>query len=133
MENIRKQFKKELENLEIKEDEIITLKLVGTRFRKKALRVHSDKTRDGDDEEFKELLNDYNRVSDAIEKICQNQEEVVSEKSEMHSFFQNHNIVKEFSQSWTIFIEKGKVPTWKIVLEKHYPQPKETQRPREPQ
>ena len=99
MENIRKQFSKELKNLEIGEDETITVQLVGKRFRKKALKVHSDKTRQGDDEEFKELLNDYNRLTDAIEKSNENNEEAArSEKSEMHSFFQKHNFAKECSQ-----------------------------------
>ena len=87
MENIKKQFHKELQNLEIGLDEIITVQLVGKRFRKKALRVHSDKTRLGDDEEFKELVNDYNRLVDAIEKIMYNQDDIRAEKSEMHSFF----------------------------------------------
>ena len=92
---------------------MLSAKLVGKKFRKKALRVHSDKTRQGDDEEFKELLNVYNKIIDAIDKISDDQEEKSEEKSEMHSFFTKHNFAKEFSQSWTIFIEKDKVMKWK--------------------
>ena len=127
MENIRKQFYKELLNLEIGEDEVLSVKLVGKRFRKKALRVHSDKTRLGDDEEFKLLLNDYNKVIDAIEKHCKDEEEKSKEESEMHLFFKKHNFAKEFSQSWTIFIEKDKVEKWKTQMEKEYPNPKHLQ------
>ena len=127
MENIKKQFHKELQNLEIGLDEIITVQLVGKRFRKKALRVHSDKTRLGDDEEFKELVNDYNRLVDAIEKIMYNQDDIRAEKSEMHSFFEKHNFAKECSQSWTIYIERERVLKWKVELEKQYPEPKHLQ------
>ena len=85
MENIKKQYHKELQNLEIGLDETITVQLVGKRFRKKALRVHSDKTRLGDDEEFKELVNVCNRLVDAIEKTIDNQDDIRAEKSKMHS------------------------------------------------
>ena len=43
MENLRKQLDSEIKNLEIGEDEVISLKLVTQRFKKKALKVHSDK------------------------------------------------------------------------------------------
>ena len=56
MENIRKQLEQELRNLEIGEGEELNAKLVAKRFKKKALRVHSDKTHSNDDEEFKKLL-----------------------------------------------------------------------------
>ena len=39
------------------------------KFKRKALLVHSDKTGTGDDEEFKELLSDYRKVSKALENI----------------------------------------------------------------
>ena len=127
MENIRQQFEKELLNLEIGKDEELSVKLVGSRFRKKALRVHSDKTGLGDDEEFKNLLNDYKKVIDAIEKVSNCKEERSKEQSEMHSFFKKHNFAKEFSQSWTIFIEKDKVEKWMNEMEKQYPNPKHLQ------
>ena len=127
MENIRRNFCKELQNLESGEKEEISVQLVGKRFRKKALRVHSDKTRCGDDEDFKELLNDYNRLVDAIEKISDVEDEIIVEKSEIHSFFKKHNFAKEFSQSWTIFIEKEKIQKWKNEMEKEYPNPKHLQ------
>ena len=125
MENIRNQFRKELDNLEIGEDEALSVKLVGRRFRKKALKVHSDKTRGGDDEEFKELLNDYHRVIEALEQLGENKE--MSETMDMHAFFEKHNFAKEFSQSWTIFVEKKNVENWKIEMAKRYPDSKQLQ------
>ena len=106
MENLRKQFISELRNLEIGEDELLTGKLVTQKFRKKALKVHSDKTGKEDDEEFKQLLNDYNAVKNAIKELSDETMEVESEKSDLQNFFERHNFAKEFSQSWTIFVEK---------------------------
>ena len=117
MENTKKQYHKELQNLEIGLDETITVQLVGKRFRKKALRVHSDKTRLGDDEEFKELVNVCNRLVDAIEKS----------RKIKNAFVEKHNFAKECSQSWIIYIEKEKVQKWKVELEKQYPEPKHLQ------
>jgi hypothetical protein len=127
MENFRKQFEHEIKNLEISEDEVITLKLVSHRFKKKALKVHSDKTGKEDDEEFKKLLNDFNNVKKALEEITDDASDVECEKSDLLNFFEKHNFAKEFSQSWTIFVEKVKVNDWKKALEARYPNSKELQ------
>ena len=66
MENLRRQFESEIKNLEISEEELLTVKLVTQKFRKKALKAHSDKTGKEDDEEFKQLLNDYNTVNNVF-------------------------------------------------------------------
>ena len=126
MENLRKELKSELMNLEIGVEEPLSVKLVTTKFKRKALRVHSDKTK-GDDEEFKQLLNDYNRVKDAIKEALGEGIEDEGEKSDLQSFFEAHNFAKEFSQSWTIFVEKDKVTEWKKELSNRYPDPKELQ------
>ena len=103
MENIRKNFEKELKNLEIGDEDPINLKVAATMFKRKALKVHSDKTHLDDDEEFKELLHDYNVLKDAI-NACMEEGEFV-EKTDLQNFFERHNFAKEFSKSWTIFIE----------------------------
>ena len=108
MEAIRKQFAKELRNLDISEEETITSRLLTIKFKRKALLVHSDKTGTGDDEEFKELLSDYRKVSKALEKI-DNEEDECDAKTDLQEFFEKHNLLKEFTQSWTIIIEKEKV------------------------
>ena len=106
MENIRKQFSKELKNLEINEEETITPRLVEKRFKKKALRVHSDKTGQGDDEEFKELLNDYHRIIDAIEKIGDKADNEVNRKTDLHEFFEKHNFAKGILTKLDYFCRK---------------------------
>ena len=126
MENIRKQYQKELRMLEISEEEELTVKLVTKKFKKKALRVHTDKTHNGDDEEFKELLSDYEKLKDAINEVS-NENNEIEEKSDLQNFFEKHNFAKEFSQSWTIFIEKEKVDEWKSVLGSLFPDFKNTQ------
>ena len=71
MENFKKLFAKELENLKIANTDIITEKYVSTKFKREALKVHSDKTGKSDDADFKQLLSDYNRVMEARTKIQQ--------------------------------------------------------------
>ena len=87
-------------NLEIEEGEEITIKVVTTKFKKKALRVHSDKTHKQDDEEFKQLLHDYNVLKDAINQINGNKKDIDEAKTDLQTFFETHNFAKEFSQSW---------------------------------
>ena len=123
METLREQFAKELKNLEITNEDIITARFVTIKFKRRALKVHSDKTHTGDDEEFKELLNDYKRVIDAIEKIGNN-EEKMDVKTDLQEFFQKHNLAKEFTQSWTIFIEKENLEGWNREMVKRFPDPK---------
>ena len=69
MENFRSIYSKELKNLEIENTDSLTESYISRKFKRKALKVHSDKTRSNDDEEFKELLNDYNRVLDVFRKL----------------------------------------------------------------
>ena len=89
------------------------MKLVEKKFKRKALKVHSDKT-GKDDEEFKDLLRDYNTLIAAIDECTE--EGGFVEKCDLQNFFERHNFAKEFSQSWTIFIEKDKVKKWKAEL-----------------
>ena len=121
MENLRKQFEKELKNLEIHESEDITPELVDSKSRRKALKVHSDKTFK-DDEEFKILLNDYHKVSDALNELLENEDGEVVGKTDIQNFFQKHNFAKEFSKTWTIFIEKEKVSKWKNMMGDRFPE-----------
>ena len=111
-------------NLEIEEGEEITIKVVTTKFKKKALRVHSDKTHKQDDEEFKQLLHDYNVLKDAINQINGNKKDIDEAKTDLQTFFETHNFAKEFSQSWTIFIEKERVENWKQEMKNRFPEPK---------
>ena len=126
MDNLRKELERELINLEIEADEDITVKLVTKKFKRKALKVHSDKTGLGDDEEFKQLYFDFEKVRDAVKKITADIENE-EDKSDLQTFFEAHNVAKEFSKSWTIFVEKEKVREWKKELESKYPDPKELQ------
>ena len=127
MESLRIFLKKELKNLGVEEEEALTVKLVTKKFKKKALKVHSDKTHNNDDEEFKELLNDYHKVKDAINEISNSAAEEDDEKTDLQNFFEKHNFAKEFSQSWTIYIEKDKVDEWKKEMSRRYPDFKKMQ------
>ena len=124
MENLKKQFERELINLEIESDEELTVRVVTKKFHRKALRVHTDKTGTTDDEEIKQLITDYHYIVEALKGI--NGEEK-DEKSDVHEFFSKHKFAKEFSQSWTIFVEKDKVFKLKNEISKCFPDPKNMQ------
>ena len=87
MRTFRKDFEKELKNLEIEECEEITTKLVAKKFRRKALKVHSDKTFK-DDVDFQNLLNDYNNVMEALNKLSEHEDGEMVEKTDIQNFFE---------------------------------------------
>ena len=78
--------------------------------------THPDKTGVEDDTEFKNLLNDYNILIDALRKVNKEEEDV--EKNDMADFFAENNIAKENTQSYTVLVEKGKSTEWKNELKK---------------
>ena len=80
--------------------------------------MHSDKTFK-DDEEFKELLSDYHRIVDAMNDLDEEGEFV--DKTDLQNFFEKHNFAKEFSKTWTIYIEKDKINDWISVRNKKFP------------
>ena len=123
MEAFKTKYAKELENLEIENTDDLTERYISKKFKRKALKVHSDKTRSNDDEEFKELLSDYERVLKAFREMNIEANEG-GEKDDLQNFFEKNNFAQEFSQSWTVFIEKEKVAAWKQELNKAFPDPK---------
>ena len=91
----RGRWKKELKNLEISEEEELTVKLVTRKFKKKTLKVHSDKNREKDDEEFKELFNDYNNLKEAISEVVKDVN-VEDEQTDLQSFFKSITLQENF-------------------------------------
>ena len=117
MEEFRKTYSEELKSLEVSEEEEVTLKLLSTKFKKKALKVHPDKTGEvSDDEEFKNLLNDYMTCMDALKLIVK--EEVEKEYNDMAVFFAKHNVTKENINSYTVLIENEMNDDWKDAFKK---------------
>ena len=95
MENFKKTFERQLNNLDIdiKSTDNISEKFVSLKFKRKALKVHSDKT-GKDDEEFKQLLHDYHEILDALKKLnVANEEE---EKDELQSFLKSTILQRSF-------------------------------------
>ena len=103
MENLRKAYKKELDNLEIGENEEITAKILNKKFKSKALKQNHD--------EFKELMKNYHVLLNTFSKILNLDDE--TEKTDSMKFFEKHNVANEKSQIWTIIIENDKVEKWR--------------------
>ena len=49
------------------------------------------------------------------------------EKDELQLFFEKHNFAKEFSQSWTVYVEKKKVSMWLTELKRRFPESRQVQ------
>ena len=121
MMNLKKHYENELKNLEVKDEEEINQKMLSKKFKQKAFKVHSDKTGntgEDKDEEFKNLLDDYHRVSDALKGVQEDQDD-----GNLRAFFDKHNVSNQCSQSWTILVENEKVLEWRMELKKRYPNP----------
>ena len=117
MEEFRKTYAEELRRLDVSDDEELTTKMLSSKFKKKALKVHPDKTGEvNQDEEFKNLLNDYKICMEALNVILK--DEADQEKNEVAKFFAKHNLTKENTNSFTVLIENDKNVDWKDALKK---------------
>ena len=104
----------DLKVLHIDDTENVTIKLVTTKYKTLAKVVHPDKI-GGPAEAFQELLNAYKRVVEYIENNTNDTDEVNFEKE----FFMRHNIMKECSTSFVIYIQEELLEKWKEILLKH--------------
>ena len=116
MEDFRKIYAEELKRLNVEDDEEVTAKMLNSKFKKKALRVHPDKTGDANDEEFKNLLKDFNTCMEALGLIVKEEEE--KENNDMAEFFAKNNVSKENMNSYTVLLENEKTKEWNEVLKK---------------
>ena len=64
-ENLDKKMKKDLETLEINEEQVLTVRYVTVKFRRLAKYYHPDKST-GSTKMFQELLNAYGRVLSSL-------------------------------------------------------------------
>ena len=125
MENLKKEYEEELKNLEVKEDDEINQKVLSRKFKQKAFKVHSDKTGntgEDKDEEFKKLLHDYQKVSEALKEVLKEDDD-----GDLRTFFDKHNVANECSQSWTILVENHLVSEWRTEMKKRFPNPTSVQ------
>ena len=117
MDEFRTKFADELKRLEVSDEEEVTAKILSTKFKKKALKVHPDKNGEvTDDEEFKTLLNDYKSCMDALSLLLK--DEVDKEKNDMAEFFAKNNVTKENTNSYTVLIENEMNGEWKDAFKK---------------
>ena len=109
------QLKKDLVTLMIEEGQALTSKYVTIKYKKLAKDRHPDRE-GGSTEEFQELQNAYRRVINYIEETeGVNLEEEDFEKD----FFMQHNVMKECSRSFVVYVQDMYVDKWRVVLEKH--------------
>ena len=62
---------------------------------------------------------------EALKKLDLNP--VDAEKDDTQEFLEHHNFAKEFSKSWTVFVEKHMVNAWLKEMRKRFPDPRAVQ------
>ena len=112
------QFKDDLNLLDIGEEQELTKRYVTGKYKKKAKLMHPDKL-GGKKEDFQDLYNAYCRLLDYIEDN-QNKEAYEEEEEDYETeFFKKHNVLKECTSSFVLYIQNELAVRWQKVLEKH--------------
>ena len=112
-----KQLKDDLKTLDIGENQILTKSYVNSKYKKMAKIVHPDKG--GTDIDFQDLKNAYCRI---IEYIENNQEKEAYEEEDNDyetEFFKKHNVLKECTSSFVLYIQNELASRWQRVFERH--------------
>ena len=112
------QIKEDLITMNVDDSQELTKKYVTARYKKLAKDRHPDKE-GGTKEAFQELQNAYLRIISFLEEkeIKEASEDVVVDFET--EFFKKHNIVKECTASFVIYIQDSYVDRWRKVLERH--------------
>ena len=107
----------DLKLLDIDPSQELTSRYVTLKYKRMAKVLHPDKV-GGDKCKFQELLNAYRRIIKHIEDNQKTEDDVVEDDFEKE-FFMKHNIMKECTTSYVIYIEDILVEKWRKVLENH--------------
>ena len=109
----KEQIKDDLIVMNIEDEQEITKKYVTAKYRKLVKLKHPDKA-GGDKSDFQILQQAYKNIIAFIEK-----NEHHKEKDDFETdFFTKHNIVKECTNSFVIYLQDSFVIKWRQVLEK---------------
>ena len=112
------QFEDDLKLLDISEEQELTERYVTGRYKKRAKLLHPDKL-GGKKKDFQELYAAYCRL---IEYIEENQtKEAYEEEDDDYEteFFKKHNVLKECTSSFVLYIQNELADRWQKGLEKH--------------
>ena len=111
-------IKDDLNTMNIDDNQELTKRYVTSKYKKLAKERHPDKE-GGTKVAFQELQNAYRRIIQFIEdkeRHEASEDVVVDFETE---FFKKHNIVKECTASFVIYIQDEYVDRWRKVLERH--------------
>ena len=110
--------KEHLKTLNIDNTENITKRYVTTKYKRLAKTTHPDKE-GGTTASFQELKHAYKTVIDFIEDNLHYEKYEEKERDFETEFFMKHNILKECSASYVVYIQDSFAEKWKSVLERH--------------
>ena len=112
------QFKDDLNLLDIGEEQELTKRYVTGKYKKKAKLMHPDKL-GGKKEDFQDLYNAYCRLLEYIEDNQTKEAYEEEEEDYETEFFKKHNVLKECTSSFVLYIQNELADRWQKVLEKH--------------
>jgi DnaJ-class molecular chaperone len=109
----REQLRDDLAIMNIDEDQELTKQYVTSKYKKLAKQRHPDKDA-GTKSAFQELQNAYRRIIKHLEETEESDESGVEDFET--EFFKRHNIMKECTTSFVVYIQNGYVEKWRKVL-----------------
>ena len=115
MENNQK-LKEDLKILEITDIERLTIRFVKMKYRRLTKQRHPDRI-GGKKEDFQDLQDAYKRIINYLEENMENEEE--SDEDYEKEFFMKNNIMREYSNSFVIYIQNEMAVKWREILKRH--------------
>ena len=115
---MEEQLKLDLETLRIDETQELTKKFVTAKYKKLAKERHPDRE-GGNTCKFQELQNAFKRIIKYLEDRQKKEEFEADDDDFETGFFMQHNLMKECSTSYVIYIQEQFADQWRRVLEKH--------------
>ena len=114
----RESIKDYLKILQIDQEQNITKRYVTAKYKKLAKVTHPDKY-GGNKGEFQQLNQAYKKVIEYLEENQKYESYEEQDRDFETEFFMKHNIMKECSASYVVYIQDCFVEKWKMVLERH--------------
>jgi hypothetical protein len=109
------QLKKDLVTLSIETWDNLSIRFVTLKYKRLAKERHPDRE-GGNKGEFQDLQNAYKRVIAYLEDAMDVEESDIDFEKE---FFMKHNIMKECTSSFVVYIQECLVTNWKNVFHRH--------------
>ena len=107
-------LQKDLDILNIKQSDEITIKFITSKYKKMAKIKHPDRE-GGETSDFQDLQDAYKRLVKHFEGKVESDEEINYEKE----FFMRNNVMKECKSSFVVYVQDALADNWRKIFQKH--------------